>query len=103
MKPEQLYHSHTPAALREINQKIAALCDNPSAGDIETLNALLKIRDEFIVSHLESLNSEQKEAFASKEIEINDKLKEVAQTLLQSAKDDASHFVRSQVAIKKYK
>ncbi|WP_414830112.1 hypothetical protein [Alteromonas sp. H39] len=103
MKPEQLNHSYTPTALREINHKIAALCDNPSATDVESLNALLKIRDELIVSHLESLSPEDKKIFATKEIRVNDIMKEVAQTLLKSAKDDASHFVRSQVAIKKYK
>ncbi|MCU7554983.1 hypothetical protein OCL06_10260 [Alteromonas sp. ASW11-19] len=102
MNANDLNHSYTPAALREINESLSAQLEDPSASDVKRINALLKIRDEFIAGHLEVLDAEKKQAFANAELSVNNRLKEVAQTLLQSAKDDVSQFVRSRAAAKKY-
>ena len=104
MNDNELNHDLTPAALRDIHNELVVLL---SAEEQETrysaLNELIVRRDEFIQSHLSSLSKSEAKAFAEKELTVNERLKELAQTLLSSAKSDMRHFVRSQSAIKKYK
>ena len=108
MKENDFNHEKTPAVLREINEKLVALFEEPE-GDIEAssnyeqLKALLAIRDVTIKQHLDSLQSEEKQQFAKLELDVNNTLIELAQRLLIKAKDDITHFIRSQSAVKKYK
>lgn len=103
MKKEELNHSLTPVALRKINDELTVHLAPSSELDLPELNRILAERDAIVKAHLETLNDDDRRAFASAEIAINDKLKELAQSLLQSAKDDVSNFIRSQAAVKKYK
>lgn len=105
MNLNDLNHDLTPDDLRVINASIVdalAKPDEPSSG-FAALFALIVQRDELVQHILNTSDSTFARDFAAKELVVNDKLKEVAQTLLKSAKDDASHFIRSQAAIKKYK
>lgn len=103
MKKEALNHPLTPVALRKINDEITVQLAPSSDLDLPELNRILAERDDIVKAHLETLSDEDKRAFARAEIPVNDKLKELAQSLLQSAKDDVSKFIQSQAAVKKYK
>lgn len=105
MNLNDLNHDLTPDDLRVINSSIVdalAKSDEPSSG-FAALYELIVQRDELVQHILNTSDSTFARDFAEKELVVNDKLKDVAQTLLKSAKDDASHFIRSQAAIKKYK
>ncbi|MBU2977938.1 hypothetical protein [Alteromonas sp. C1M14] len=100
----ELNHSLTPQALAEINQRILqCLADEDEASRYQTLLSLIQQRDAFIQSHLASLTGEDAKSFAQQEVSVNNKLLEVAQTLLKSAKDDVSQFLQSQKAVKHYR
>ncbi len=111
MNIDDLNHSKTPIALQEINAKIVAQLDDstnssqePDAkSDFSEFKALLVLRDEVIRRHLDTLHSEEKQVFAKLELDVNNTLKELAQGLLEDAKKDITHFVRSRSAVKNYK
>lgn len=109
MNKNDFNHKETPPALREINDKLVALfeedihSDVESSSQLEKLKVLIAIRDSVINEHLESLHSEEKQLFAKLELDVNNTLIELAQSLLNKAKDDITHFVRSRSAVKKYK
>lgn len=105
MNLNELNHSETPDALRVVNQQIVDCLATPddSESGFKSFFALVKQRDQIVQDILSQSDSTSARSFAEKELIVNDKLKEVAQTLLKSAKDDVSHFIRSQAAIKKYK
>ena len=111
MNIDDLNHSKTPTALQEINSKIVAHLDEsahssqePDAkSDFSEFKALLVLRDEVIRQHLNTLHSEEKQVFTKLELDVNNMLKEMAQSLLADAKKDITHFVRSRAAVKKYK
>ena len=69
----------------------------------ELFNALITERDVLIQGILASEDTEFVKKFAELELVVNNELKGMAQSLLKSAKDDVSRFIRSQAAIKKYK
>ena len=102
-------HKKTPTALREVNERLLTIFEEGENDDVESssnykqLSALLTIRDATIKQHLDSLQSEEKQQFAKLELDVNNTLIELAQRLLTKAKDDITHFVRSQSAVKKYK
>lgn len=98
-----LNHPYTPTALRELNDKIASQLDESSSSDFSQLLELVNERDSLINSHLASLNDEDKQVFAKHEIGVNNKLKELAQSLLGSSKDEVTRLVRGKAAVKKYK
>ena len=100
----ELNHELTPQALVKINAKILlCLAGEDDETRYQTLRALIQERDEFIQSYLSTLDKNTARSFAEQEVSVNNKLLEVAQTLLKSAKDDVSHFVRSQKAAQKYR
>ncbi len=103
MNLDELNHSFTPELLGNINQRIVELFKTLPDKDIPTLNTLLQERDNVIKAHMETLNEASLKEFANAELEVNKKLTELAQQWLEAAKDDVTRFVRSQVAIKKYK
>lgn len=104
MNENELNHDLTPPALRDIHNEIVALLSSDADENrYAQLNSLITQRDDAIHAYLAELDKTQAHDFAEKEIPVNEKLKEVAQTLLSSAKKDMRHFVRSQSAIKKYK
>jgi len=98
-----LNHPQTPIALREINEQIAAQFENSSESNFFELKTLITQRDSAIKIHLDSLAPTEKQEFANLELDVNNRLKEMAQSLLEDAKDDITRFVRSRSAVKKYK
>lgn len=103
MNIDDLNHTLTPDNLRALNQQISECLLSDSPDKYNHFNLLITQRDDIIQSVLTELDTEQARLFAQNESVINDNLKNVAQTLLKSAKDDVSQFIRSQAAIKKYK
>ena len=105
MNIDELNHNLTPDALRAVNQDIIACLERPDeqSPGFAVFYELIQQRDTLVQQFLQQSSPEQAKAFAAKELLVNDRLKDVAQTLLKSAKADASHFIRSQAAIKKYK
>lgn len=105
MNLNDLNHELTPDALGTINTKIVDALSQPddSSSGFKPFFELIVERDELVQQILADGDPSFVRAFAEKELPVNDKLKKLAQTLLKSAKDDASRFIRSQAAIKKYK
>ena len=100
----QLNHECTPQALADINAEILqCLTDDDEEARYSTLLSLMTRRDTVIQSHLRNSDPETARSFAEQEVTVNNMLKEMAQTLLKSAKDDVSQFLRSQKAVKKYR
>ena len=105
MNLNELNHDLTPDALGVLNAQIIDALPQPddASSGFKTFYELIVQRDALVQQILAGAEPEFAQAFAGKELLVNDQLKELAQTLLKSAKDDASHFIRSQAAIKKYK
>lgn len=103
MNIDELNHPLTPDDLRALNQQISECLLSDSPEKYKHFSSLITQRDDIIQSVLAELDAEQARLFALNESVVNDNLKNVAQTLLKSAKDDVSQFIRSQAAIKKYK
>ncbi|WP_421133871.1 hypothetical protein [Alteromonas sp. A079] len=103
MKVEDLNHIHTPAELRELNEKLVVQLENANSSDYAELNLLLAQRDSLINTYLEVLQPDDKKAFATLELEVNNSLKDLAQSLLETSKEDIIQFVRAKAAVKKYK
>ncbi|WP_218355166.1 hypothetical protein [Alteromonas lipotrueiana] len=102
----QLDHSLTPPALKQLNIQLEALLADSNSENEARFQKLLQIirqRDTLINQHLPSLDATSRRQFAQAELSVNNQLNDLAQGLLNSAKNDISHFVRSQSAIKKYK
>ncbi|MDB2331056.1 hypothetical protein N9V74_05025 [Alteromonas sp.] len=103
MKVEDLNHIHTPAELRELNEKLVVQLENANSSDYAELNLLLAQRDSLINTYLEVLQPDDKKTFATLELEVNNSLKDLAQSLLETSKEDIIQFVRAKAAVKKYK
>ena len=103
MKSTDLNHPYTPSALRDINEKITAQLADISTADFSDINRLIKERDIVIRAHLNDVHGSAKEAFANHELDVNNKLKDLAQKLRDSTKDEVTRIVRGKAAIKKYK
>ena len=103
MKSTDLNHPYTPSALRDINEKITAQLADISTADFSEINRLIKERDIVIRPHLNDVHGSAKEAFANHELDVNNKLKDLAQKLRDSTKDEVTRIVRGKAAIKKYK
>lgn len=98
-----LNHPYTPAALRDINDKITAQLADISTADFSEINRLIKERDTLIRAHLSQVHGGAKEAFANHELDVNNKLRDLARNLRDSTKDEVTRLVRGKAAIKKYK
>ena len=103
MKSTDQNHPYTPSALRDINEKITAQLADISTADFSEINRLIKERDIVIRAHLNDVHGSAKEAFANHELDVNNKLKDLAQKLRDSTKDEVTRIVRGKAAIKKYK
>lgn len=105
MKVQDLNHSLTPKALQDLNESIAAQLhlDQEKASDYAELKALLAERDRLIKDHLSTLADNEKKRFAENELRVNRALEKLAQSLLESSKEDIIQFVRGKAAVKKYK
>ncbi|APE01193.1 hypothetical protein BM526_04550 [Alteromonas mediterranea] len=104
MKNSILNHCETPPFLQAVNTELAA-CLSSSSEEFSTerFRYLSQIRHKVVVRALSRLEDDEKTSFAQKEITINQKLEELAQGLLDSAKKEAVKFSRGRAAVKKYK
>jgi len=104
LKNSILNHSETPLFLQAVNAELAA-CLSSSSEEFSTerFRYLSQIRHKIVVRALSRLEGDEKNAFAQKEITINQKLEELAQGLLDNAKKEAVKFSRGRAAVKKYK
>jgi uncharacterized membrane-anchored protein YjiN (DUF445 family) len=98
-----LNHPYTPVALQDINDKIMSQLADTSSADFSEINRLIKERDIVIRAHLSEVHGSVKEAFANHELDINNKLRDLAQNLRDSTKDEVTRIVRGKAAIKNYK
>ena len=103
MNENDLNHTYTPAPLADINAKLLAVFSDGSEQWFTSFSQLITQRDAIIREHLAALDEDDRKVFADAELKVNERITEVAQKLLDSAKGDVTHFVRSQAAIKKYK
>jgi len=104
LKNAILNHSETPLFLQAVNAELAAcLSLGNEEFSTERFRHLSQIRHKVVVRALRRLNGDKKTQFAKKEFEINQKLEELAQGLLENAKKEAVQFSRGRAAVKKYK
>ena len=99
-----LNHELTPPELRSINDQIIQClsCDNPSELALK-FNQLVIERERHINNALASLSVERRELFVTNELKVNEQLNALAQSLLQSAKQEIVQYMRGRAAVKKYK
>ena len=90
-----------PCAYVEGADEVLLEIEEPA--DYAELRSLLAQRDSIVKAHLDSLFGEEKKKFAKLELEVNNTLKNVVQSLLETSKEDIIQFVRSKAAVKKYK
>ena len=104
MKNTILDHCETPPFLQAVNTELAA-CLSSSSEEFssERFRYLSQIRHKVVVRALRRLDGDKKTKFAKEELEINQKLEELAQGLLDNAKKEAVNFSRGRAAVKKYK
>ena len=102
MKLKDLNHSLTPLALQDLNEKIAALLADESS-DYALLKSAIDERDSFVQKYLENISPAEKRRFAKNELEVNNRLSKVAQSLLSSSEKEIIQLVRGKAAIQKYK
>lgn|GEM_PF-2935174 len=101
-----LIHELTPSCLTENSRAIEQLL---CADEVNTDELLAKVqeRDQLIQEYLSSFpekeQNEEKKAYINKEIEVNDKLVEIATKLQAEQKQKLLGFVRGKTAISRYK
>jgi hypothetical protein len=104
LKNSILNHEYTPLFLQAVNAELSAcLSSDIEAFSTERFRYLSQIRHKVVVRALSRLEGDAKKAFSRNEIAINQKLEELAQGLLENAKDEAVKFSRGRAAVKKYK
>lgn len=104
MKNSILNHCETPPFLQAVNTELAAcLSSSREEFSTERFRYLSQIRHKVVVRALRRLDDDSKSKFAKEELEINQKLEELAQGLLDNAKKEAVKFSRGRAAVKKYK
>tara|TARA_B100000965_G_scaffold372562_1_gene362336 strand:+ start:3832 stop:4146 length:315 start_codon:yes stop_codon:yes gene_type:complete len=104
LKNSILNHSDTPLFLQAVNAELAAcLSSSSDTFSTERFRYLSQIRHKVVVRALRRLDGDKKSKFAKEELEINQKLAELAQGLLDNAKREAVKFSRGRAAVKKYK
>lgn len=102
MKKLNLNHDKTPDKLAEINQQLESILSNDELDDTK-LRVLIELRDEFINSHLQSLNEIQQKSFAELEIQSNNALSKLISNQLSDSLTQLTGLLRGKKAIDKYK
>jgi hypothetical protein len=101
LKKLTLNHLYTPSQLREINQKLSELFSITDFEESEFLK-LVNLRDEAILTHLSSLDPNDKKKFSEAELKVNAALFEFATKLSKASLDQLSGLLRGRKAVKKY-
>ena len=71
--------------------------------DSEALLKLVQERDQIISEYLPSLQNEEKKAYINKELEVNNKLVEITESLQQDQKQLLLGLVRGKSAVSQYR
>lgn len=101
---DELNHDETTYELRELNAQLASCFSLSDPIELATtFNRLVQERQGLVTSILASLEENHRRAFATNELIINEKLNTLAQSLLQSAKQEIVQYMRGRAAVKKYK
>lgn len=102
MKKLNLNHEKTPAKLAEINQQLESTLSNDELDDAR-LRVLVELRDEFIITHLQSLNNIQQKSFAELEVLSNTALSKLISNQLSDSLTELTGLLRGKKAVNKYK
>ena len=97
-----LVHDLTPPSLMDNCQAIAELLAAEEL-DSEALLKLVQERDQIISEYLPSLQNEEKKAYINKELEVNNKLVEITESLQQDQKQLLLGLVRGKSAVSQYR
>lgn len=97
-----LNHEFTPSQLVTINQQLESLLEG-SEPDEARLLQIVSERDDFVTQHLESLTTADKKRFALAELETNQKLTIIAQTLYSASLKQLIGLKRGLKAVQQYK
>ncbi|WP_100655841.1 hypothetical protein [Alteromonas flava] len=101
MNLKDLNHASTPEPLRTINEAIQnVLCEEDT--DSEALLTLIAQRDDFIQQYLNTLDSEERKAFSSAEIDVNNYLIARVAEIGKSTLIEATSQIRKRKAANKY-
>ncbi|GEM_PF-3250349 len=97
-------HPDTPEHLSQLNAQIVELL-NLEEIDSEQLLALVDKRDEIINQYLKTLNeqSSEQKSFIEQEIQANNKLTRICQSLFSATEKALVNLKKGQKAIKHYK
>lgn len=101
-KQISLIHDLTPFSLEANCQAISDLFAQDEL-DTDALLKLVQERDELILKHLPTLQSEEKKKYINKELEVNNKLVEITSHLQKEQKQRLLGLVRGRSAVSKYK
>lgn len=71
--------------------------------DSQVLLTLVQERDQLISEYLSSLQNEEKKAYINKELEVNNKLVEITESLQQEQKQLLLGLVRGKSAVSQYR
>ncbi|WP_299074846.1 hypothetical protein [uncultured Paraglaciecola sp.] len=102
MKKLILNHSFTPSTLKNINSKLLQLRAENDPDESKFLKLVLE-RDEFIQEFLKNLPENEKNKFATAELQVNGALVAYAEELFKASLNQLSGLVRGRKAVKKYK
>jgi hypothetical protein len=101
---DDLNHDETTDELRELNARLVSCFSLSDPSELATtFNRLTLERQHLVTSILTALQDNHRRAFATNELIINDKLNTLAQSLLDSAKQEIVQYMRGRAAVKKYR
>ena len=104
MNNSTLNHTHTPLLLQAVNNALTAcLSSGNKEFSTERFRRLSETRHKVVVRALKRLSGDEKSSFVQNELKVNQMLEELAQSLLNGAKQEAVKFSRGRAAVKKYK
>ena len=102
MKKLILDHSFTPSSLKSINRDLSELTAENDPDESRFLK-LVTERDEFIQKYLQNLPEEEKNQFATAELQVNGALVAYAEGSFKASLKQLSGLVRGRKAVNKYR
>jgi len=97
-----LDHSLTPSPLKSINCDLSELTAENDPDESRFLK-LVTARDEFIQKYLQNLPEEEKNQFATAELQVNGALVAYAEGSFKASLKQLSGLVRGRKAVNKYR
>lgn len=97
-----LDHAFTPSQLRKINRDLSDLTAENDPDESRFLELVTK-RDETIQKYLKNIPDNEKNSFATAELQVNGALVAYAQESFQASLKQLSDLVRGRKAVNKYR